>query len=79
MTLGSKVSLRGRVAGPNPCGAKACSFLWVFAFNDEDAMLSFERVWTQPITRIKGGAWKLTDKVVEELRTPRYRGLPQSK
>jgi predicted nucleotidyltransferase component of viral defense system len=44
-------------------------------FNDDDAMRAFERVWTELIVRIKGDAWKLTDKAVEELRQKRYPGL----
>ena len=44
-------------------------------FNDDDAMQAFERVWTELITRIKGDAWKLTDKVLEELREKKYPGL----
>ena len=44
-------------------------------FNDDDAMQAFERVWTDLIARIKGDAWKLTDKVLEELRAKRYPGL----
>lgn len=38
-------------------------------------MQAFERVWTQLITRITGDAWNLTDKVLEELRAKKYRGL----
>lgn len=44
-------------------------------FNDDDAMQAFERVWKELITRIKGDAWKLTDKAVEELRAKKYPGL----
>ena len=44
-------------------------------FNDDDAMQAFERVWMELIARIKGEAWKLTDKVLEELRTKKYPGL----
>lgn len=44
-------------------------------FNDDDAMRAFERVWKELIVRIKGDAWKLTDKAVEELRQKRYPGL----
>jgi len=36
-------------------------------FNDDDAMLTFERVWKELIARIKGDTWKLTDKVLKEL------------
>ncbi len=41
-------------------------------FNDDDAVNAFERVWTDLIVRLKGGAWKLTDKVVAELRGKGY-------
>lgn len=44
-------------------------------FNDDDAMRAFERVWTELIARIRGDAWKLTDKVIEELRTKKYPNL----
>ena len=44
-------------------------------FNEEDAIHAFERVWTELISRIKGDAWKLTDKVLEELRAKKYPGL----
>lgn len=44
-------------------------------FNDDDAMQAFERVWKELITRIKGDAWKVTDKALEELRAKKYPGL----
>jgi predicted nucleotidyltransferase component of viral defense system len=44
-------------------------------FNDADALHAFERVWMELITRIKGDAWKLTDKAIEELREKRYPNL----
>jgi predicted nucleotidyltransferase component of viral defense system len=44
-------------------------------FNDDDAMQAFERVWIELITCIKGDAWKLTEKVLEDLRTKKYPGL----
>ncbi len=44
-------------------------------FNDDDAMQAFERVWAELITRIKGDAWKLTDKVLEVLREKKCPGL----
>lgn len=44
-------------------------------FNEDDAIQAFERVWTELIARIKGDAWKLTDKVLEELRAKRLPGL----
>lgn len=47
-------------------------------FNEDDAVAAFEKVWTELIVRIKGDAWKLTDKVVEELRRKKYPGLLRS-
>ncbi len=44
-------------------------------FNDNDAMQAFERVWKELITRIKGDAWKLTEKVLDELRAKKFPGL----
>lgn len=44
-------------------------------FNDDDALQAFERVWKELIVRIKGDAWKLTDKALEELRAKKYPGL----
>lgn len=44
-------------------------------FNDDDALQAFERVWTELIIRTKGDAWKLTDKVLAELRAKKYPGL----
>ncbi len=44
-------------------------------FNDDDAMQAFERVWRELIVRIKGDAWKLTGKVLEELRKKKYSAL----
>ncbi|MCC7141286.1 MAG: nucleotidyl transferase AbiEii/AbiGii toxin family protein [Candidatus Eisenbacteria bacterium] len=41
-------------------------------WNDADAIRAFERVWTDLIARINGDGWKLTDTVIEELRTMRY-------
>jgi predicted nucleotidyltransferase component of viral defense system len=44
-------------------------------FNDDDAMQAFERVWTELVILIKGDAWKLTDKALEELRAKKYPDL----
>ena len=44
-------------------------------FGDDDALRAFERVWRDLIARIKGDAWKLTDRAVEELRLKKYPGL----
>jgi hypothetical protein len=37
-----------------------------------DAIDAFETVWTELIVKIKGDAWKLTDKAIEELRQKKY-------
>jgi predicted nucleotidyltransferase component of viral defense system len=44
-------------------------------FNDDDAMRAFERVWKELIARVRGDAWKLTDKVLDELRKKKYPNL----
>lgn len=44
-------------------------------FTDDDAIAAFGRVWNELVTRIKGDAWKLTDKAVEELRQKKYPAL----
>jgi predicted nucleotidyltransferase component of viral defense system len=44
-------------------------------FNDDDAIDAFEKVWIELIIKIKGDAWKLTDKAIEELRQKRYPDL----
>jgi predicted nucleotidyltransferase component of viral defense system len=44
-------------------------------FNDDDAVQAFEHIWTELITFIKGDAWKLTEKVLEDLRTIKYPNL----
>jgi predicted nucleotidyltransferase component of viral defense system len=44
-------------------------------FNDDDAMRAFERVWKELIARVRGDAWKLTDKALDELRTKKYPNL----
>ena len=41
-------------------------------FSDDDALRAFERVWLKLIVRIKGDAWKLTDKAVEALRLKQH-------
>lgn len=46
-------------------------------FGDDDAVCAFERVWSELIVHIKGNAWKLTEKAIEELRQNRYPGLLQ--
>jgi predicted nucleotidyltransferase component of viral defense system len=44
-------------------------------FNDDDAMRAFERVWKELIARLRGDAWKLTDKALDELRSKKYPNL----
>jgi len=44
-------------------------------FTEDDAIDAFGKVWTELVARIKGDPWKLTDKVVEELRQKRYPNL----
>jgi hypothetical protein len=44
-------------------------------FNDDDALRAFEQVWNELIVRIKGEPWKLTDKVIEEMRLKTHPGL----
>lgn len=44
-------------------------------FTDDDAIDAFGKVWTELVARIKGDPWKLTDKVVEELRQKKYPNL----
>jgi len=41
-------------------------------FSEDDAIEAFGKVWKELVVRIKGDAWKLTDKVVEELRAKKY-------
>lgn len=59
-------SLTEDIAPLLPAGILFCS---------DDAMHAFERVWSELIVRIKGDAWKLTDKAIEELRQRKYPGL----
>lgn len=44
-------------------------------FNEDDAIEAFGNVWTNLIVRIKGDAWKLTDKAVAEVRAKKYPAL----
>lgn len=44
-------------------------------FNEDDAIGAFERVWTELILRIKGDAWKLTDRALDEIRQKKYPNL----
>lgn len=46
-------------------------------FTDDDALRAFERVWRDLITRIKGDAWKSSEKAIEDLRKRKYPGLLQ--
>ena len=44
-------------------------------YTDADAIEAFGRIWTELVARIKGDAWKLTDKVIEEFRQKKYPNL----
>jgi predicted nucleotidyltransferase component of viral defense system len=44
-------------------------------FSDDDALAAFGNVWSGLITNISGEPWKLTDKVVEQLREKRLPNL----
>ncbi len=44
-------------------------------FTADDAIWAFNAIWRTLITRIQGDPWKLTPKVVEELREQRYPNL----
>lgn len=41
-------------------------------FDDDDALVAFECIWNELIARIRGDAWQLSDKVVEDLRRGPY-------
>jgi len=47
-------------------------------FSEHDAIESFGRVWKELVVRIKGDAWKLTDRTVEALREKKYPKLLSS-
>ena len=40
-------------------------------FTEDEAIAAFGKVWLELITRMKGDPWKLTEKVIEELRATR--------
>ncbi len=44
-------------------------------FDDIAALDAFNHVWTELITQIKGDPWKLSDRVIEELRNTRMPNL----
>ena len=48
------------------------------AFTEDDAIDAFGKVWTELVVRIKGDPWKLTDKVIEELRRKKHPSLLSS-
>jgi len=45
------------------------------SFTGDDAIDAFGKVWTELVARIKGDPWKLTDKVVEDLRRKKHPNL----
>ena len=44
-------------------------------YGDGDALEAFGRVWTQLIMRMRGESWKLSGKVIAQLRETKYPGL----
>lgn len=48
-------------------------------FTEDDAIDAFGKVWTELVARIKGDPWKLTDKVIEELRQKKHPNLLSSR
>ena len=44
-------------------------------FDDDDAVDAFGKVWKELVARIKGDPWRLTDKLVEELRRKKHPNL----
>jgi len=48
-------------------------------FTDEDASRAFEAVWKQLVVHLKGDEWKLTEKVIAELRETRLPDLLQER
>jgi predicted nucleotidyltransferase component of viral defense system len=45
------------------------------SFTEKDGRMAFETVWTDLIIRLQGNAWKLTEKVIAELRETRLPDL----
>ena len=45
------------------------------SFNDDEAINAFNKVWMELIARINGEPWKLSDKLIEEIRQDRYPNL----
>lgn len=44
-------------------------------FNDDDAMDAFNNIWIELVARIKGDPWKLSEKVIDELRNGKMPNL----
>lgn len=44
-------------------------------FTEDEAIIAFGKVWFELIGRIKGEPWKLTEKVIEQLRQKKYPDL----
>jgi predicted nucleotidyltransferase component of viral defense system len=45
------------------------------SFNEQDAMRAFEMVWKELVVHLTGDEWKLTEKVIADLRVARMPGL----
>lgn len=44
-------------------------------FNDDDAMDAFNNIWIELVARIKGEPWKLSEKVIDDLRNEKMPNL----
>jgi hypothetical protein len=44
-------------------------------FSDHDALIAFEKIWFDLISRIHGDPWKLSEKVIEEIRAAQIPNL----
>jgi hypothetical protein len=65
--LAGKIAFRG--------GTAINKLLFRQSLRYSDAIEAFGRVWSELVTRIKGDAWKQTDKVIEEIRQKKYPDL----
>ncbi|MBZ0184890.1 MAG: hypothetical protein K8F91_01470, partial [Candidatus Obscuribacterales bacterium] len=44
-------------------------------FTEDDAIVAFGKVWFELIGRIEGDPWKLSDKIIDELRSQKIPNL----
>lgn len=45
------------------------------SFSDDEAISAFNQVWTELITHINGESWKLSEKVIKDIRQNKYPNL----